>query len=328
MALLCLHGCACWQDEDAARSKADAQPWLQLRFPTHLAAPLPIPNAEEPPPPPRQALWQFALAFTFLTAGAFFIGAAVRKYILQPSSVDLSTDSMESSPGKKGRRRKDNRSMPSMRDLLRNQFPDSLPAPPSTRDALLSSAAVETSRAVNAEMKAAAAAKAAPTSPAAAAAGAARVAATPAVAAVAPTSPAAAPPAAPAAAAPAAAPAAAAPAAAPQQPAAARTSDVASQQAAPPTGSAQQQPQAEQQLAAAATQKAPDLDTWCDTILKPAMAAADAARAASSAAAPLLANEQLWVLSQKTPQGAVALRLLMPMPGGDEQKCVALFQVR
>ena len=309
--------------------------------------------ATQPPPAPAadgeeapQSPWQFAVAFAFVTVGAFLVGRSLRKHILQPSSsADLSTDG----PPAPARRRP-----PSVQDLLRRHGGDGGPAAherPASSDALLSSAAAETSRAAKAEVRAAAAARSAAGAAPAAAAAARSAAAAPAAAAAAtaeaPAQAAAAPP--------------TAAAAKSQAPVAAAAMAAATSQTAPPAAGQQQQQQPaaqqpalqeqplaqqaatqqqQQQASAPAERQAGRLESWCESTLKPAVAAADAAAAAQAAAAaaaaaadlpaaPLLGLETAWVLCLQRPDGATpALRLAMPVPEGGEEMCLAVFQVR
>lgn len=244
----------------------------------------------------------------------------MRKYILQPGSRDDSrlADWSTDQPAKVRRRGDKGKGPPSLDDLMRQRHSDSAPSQPSKRDALLSSAAVQVSREASREQKASAAAAAAPAAAgtAAAAAGAAGK-ATPAVAASQPSlqQAAAQPP-----------PAAQGQAAAAQQPAAQQPA-AAAQAATPPPPQQQQQRQQEGEAQAEAGGSGLD---WCNTTLKPAVAAADSAAAAAAAAATpaerLAANHTLWMacLAQQEQE---TLCLMLPMPSGGEQRCVPLFQV-
>jgi hypothetical protein len=286
---------------------------------------VPPPGGDEPLP--RQTLPAFAVALTFITLGAFFVGSAIRRYILQPADLP---DGI-ANPGSKAKRRggsgggKGGRgagpSVPSVRDLLAQhgqtaEAPGSAdPAPPL---AAADASQVQTAAAV-------AAAAGAPSAQGAAAAAAAE------------------------------AEAAAGPASASEAGTAVETLA-----GAVPPAAAEQAASGEGEGEGGAI----PAEEWCSSILEPALQAATAAKraeqeeaaaaaaaakaaalqeaeavaaaarlaadrqAAAAAAAPLLGAGEVWALSQQGPDGAVLLRLLFPVPGGGEERCVALFQVR
>jgi hypothetical protein len=295
---------------------------------------------------PRQTLPTFAAALFAITIGAFALGSAIRKYILQPTqsnSRDKGGGSSSSSGKGSGKRRSSSKGgkgglspAPGVRELLAQQgeAPEELPgAPPSSQP---SSPAVAADTAATTLRQAQTARQVATT--VATAATAAAVAATTTEVSAAQTYAEAALAAKGASAG--AAGAGAGAGGAPGLPSPAEEPAAAAAAAAPIDVLADAVP--------AAGRKAAEPD-WCTDTLGPAMAAASATKAAERkdgaakaaavkqaalqgaalvAASPLLACEAVWVLMQQSADGPVMLRLLFPVPGGQEQKCVALFQVR